>query len=68
MRLMKVTKFTRKALDIRREHRDFMKRGYRRHRTDWEIHSGYRPGEVIQDAQVSADGLYVYTLIGPALE
>ncbi len=63
---MKVTNFTRESLAVRREHRDLTKRGYRRHETDWEIHRGYRVGEVIKDAKISVDGLHVYTLVGTA--
>jgi hypothetical protein len=39
--------------------------GYRKHETDWEIHRGARRGDCIVDAVVSADGLYVWTKIGP---
>lgn len=39
--------------------------GYRKHETDWEIHRGGRQGEVILDARISHDGLYVWTKIGP---
>jgi hypothetical protein len=39
--------------------------GYRQHETDWEIHRGCRMGEVIVDAQISPDGMYVWTKIGP---
>ena len=61
---MKVTDFTRKALTIRRERRRLEALGYRRHETDWELLRGGRRDEVILDAQISADGKHVYTLIG----
>ncbi len=63
---MKVTAVTRRGLDIRREERHLTKLGYRKHETDWEIHRGYRTGEVILDVKISMDGRYVYTLVGPA--
>lgn len=41
--------------------------GYRKHETDWEIHRGI--GAIknwrILDAKISADGMYVFTKIGP---
>ena len=61
---MKVTEFTRAALKARREDRRMKSLGYRKHETDWEIHRGGRYKEVILDAQVSADGKYVWTKIG----
>ena len=61
---MKVTRFTRRVLAIRKEHRHLTTLGYRQHETDWEIHRGARMGDVILDAKISTDGLYVYTLIG----
>lgn len=61
---MIVTAFTRGALKVRREERRFKAAGYRRHETDWEIHRGFAVGKHIIDAKVSADGLYVWTLLG----
>lgn len=49
---MKVTAFTRRALEVRREERDMRRAGYRRHETDWEILRGGRMGEVILDAKI----------------
>ncbi len=62
---MKVTDLTREALVRRREARDLLARGYRRHETDWEVVRGGRWRERIVDAKVSADGKHVWTLIGP---
>ena len=62
---MKVTDLTREALARRREARDLLARGYRRHETDWEVVRGGRWRERIVDAKVSADGKHVWTLIGP---
>ena len=39
--------------------------GYTKHETDCRILRGDRVGDVIVDAKISTDGLYVYTLIGP---
>lgn len=61
---MIVTENTRRALASRRENREMDRKGYRRHETNWEIHRGPRVGEIIIDAQISVDGMYVYTLIG----
>ncbi len=61
---MKVTEFTRRALAIRRENREMYRRGYSRVMTNWEIHRGFKVGKIIIDAQISVDGMYVYTLIG----
>jgi len=48
---------------VRREHRDLVRQGYRRHETDWEIHRGLGAlrDQKIVDAKVSVDGMYVYT-------
>ena len=62
---MKVADLTREALVRRREARDLLARGYRRHETDWEVVRGGRWRERIVDAKVSADGKHVWTLIGP---
>lgn len=61
---MKVTDFTRQALTVRREMRRMEAAGYRKHETDWEIHRGFRQGEVIVDAKISACGKYVWTKLG----
>ena len=62
---MKVTEFTRGALQIRREDRRMKALGYRKHETDWEIHRGLgATDQVILDAQISADGKYVWTKVG----
>lgn len=61
---MKFTEFTKRALAVRRERRQMYAAGYREHETDWEILRGSRMGDVILDARVSVDGLYVYTKIG----
>ena len=60
---MKVTPRTKDALAVRREHRDLVRQGYRRHETDWEIHRGLGAlrDQKIVDAKVSVDGMYVYT-------
>lgn len=62
---MKVNAITRRALAFRREQRDLEAQGYRRHETDPEIVRGGRMGEVIVDAKISVDGMYVYTKLGP---
>ncbi len=61
---MKVTARTKEALAFRREEKDLLARGYRRHETDWEIHRGGKYDQRILDAKISCDGLYVYTKIG----
>ncbi len=62
---MKVTEFTRSALEVRRENRRMTALGYRKHETDWEIHRGLgATDQVILDAQISADGKHVWTKIG----
>ena len=50
---------------VRDDRRRMTALGYRQHETDWEIHRGAMVGQVIVDAQVSADGKYVWTKIGP---
>lgn len=50
---MKVTDFTRRALAFRREKRDLIAKGYRKHETDWEIHRGGHQNEIIVDAKIS---------------
>ncbi|MGX0136335.1 hypothetical protein [Cupriavidus metallidurans] len=62
---MIVTDNTRCALAVRREARELTRQGYRKHETDWEIHRGGRHNEVIVDAKVSADGMHVWTKLGP---
>lgn len=61
---MIVNHITRRALDVRREEQELTGLGYRRHETDWEILRGFRTGERIVDAKISADGKHVYTLLG----
>jgi hypothetical protein len=62
---MKVTEFTKRCLASRREAKRMEAAGYRKHETDWEIHRGFRHRERIVDAKISADGLYVWTKLGP---
>lgn len=61
---MLVTERTREALKFRREERELMKAGFRRHETDWEIHRGGRYRERILESRISCDGRYVYTRLG----
>jgi hypothetical protein len=63
-RHMRVTEFTRGALAVRREARQLLAAGYRRHETDREIVRGGRTREVILDAKISADRRYVWTKLG----
>lgn len=62
---MKVNWLTKRNLILRREERAMREAGYRKHETDWEIHRGFKVGHIITDAQVSADGMHVYTKIEP---
>lgn len=59
-----MTDWSRRAIAVRREDRRLRALGYRRHETDWEIVRGGRYTERIVDARISADGKYVWTLIG----
>lgn len=61
---MRVTNDTKRILAFRREEKRLLAQGYKRHRTDWEIHCGEKYREVIVDAVVSCDGKYVYTKLG----
>jgi len=63
---MKVTKLTRSVLKQRREDRDLIAKGYRKHETDWSVIRGHGAivGHVIIDAKVSADRKHVWTLVG----
>lgn len=54
----------RQIIHARREAEALVAAGYRKHETDWEIHRGAAVGQVIVDAKVSADGLYVWTKLG----
>lgn len=53
------------VLRDRREAKQMIAAGYRKHETDWEIHRGNRYKEMIVDAKISVDGMYVWTKIGP---
>lgn len=57
---MKVSRFTRGALAIRREHRDLTKGGWEhvdeRGGRLWELHRGGRLGWRIVECKISADG------------
>lgn len=62
---MIVTEFTRRALAFRRERRDLEAAGWRISEADqWEIHRGWRYGEVIAEVKISVCGKYVYTKTG----
>jgi hypothetical protein len=66
---MKITDFTRRALESRREDRRMKALGYRKHETDWEIHRGLgATDQVILDAKISGDGKYVWTKVGVPAE
>ena len=58
---MIVTKFTKRALSIRRERRDMLKCGWEYVSEGggrlWELHRGYRIGFVISEVRIAADGL-----------
>ena len=60
--------FIKHCLMVRREAKKLKKLGYRKHETDWEIHRGERMKERIIDVKISADGLYVWTKIGPIVD
>ena len=62
---MKVTNFTRSALEFRRQERHLTSLGYKRYETDWKILRGGRQNDIIQDVIISTDGKYVYAMIGP---
>ena len=63
---MKVTDFTRRALAVRREQRDMVRQGWKKHETDWQIVRGgiSECRKVIIGVRISVDGKHVWTKTG----
>lgn len=61
---MKFTDRTKRVLAFRKEERQLLKAGYRRHETDWEIDRGGLQDHIIVDVKISVNGKYVYTKLG----
>jgi hypothetical protein len=65
---MKVTKFTREALALRKETREMQANGYEQIEVDWKLHRGAKYDHKITffDAKVSCDGQHVWIKVETA--
>lgn len=54
----------REILKVRRFAREMIRKGYRRHETDWEILRGVDHQKIIVDAVVDIGGKHVWTKLG----
>lgn len=64
MRGLLTSIYSKQIRAFRKQGKELLAKGYRRHETDWEIMRGHRMEEVIIDAVISTDGKYVYTKLG----